>query len=303
MRVRKAVITAAGRGTRMFPATRSIQKEMLPLVDTDGVVRPTLQIIVQACVDSGIEEICVVVERGGGAGFRAHFRGLDPDEAVAFANKPWALEEASRIESLSNRMTYVEQPSPEGFGHAVLQARSFAAGEPFLLLLGDHVTTSRLGAPSCLRQVVDAMESTGGSVTGVLVETSANVPSTGIVRCALPAGMDAPEPRAVLPIERLQEKPSLDEAQALRTPGLPEGYWLGHFGIHGFAPDVFDCLQELVDNDIRVKGEFQLTSAQERLLVRAHAGTGSAYHALLVDGTRWDIGTPDEYRATIAGLG
>ncbi len=287
----------------MFPATRSIQKEMLPLVDIDGVVRPTIQIIVQACVDSGMEEICVVVERGGGAGFRAHFRGLDSDEAAAFSNKPWALEEASRIEALANRMTYVEQPTPEGFGHAVLQAREFAAGEPFLLLLGDHVTTPGPGAPSCLRQVVDAMESTGGSVSGVLVETAANVPSTGIVRCALPAGMDTPLPRAVLRIECLQEKPTLVEAQALRTPGLADGRWLGHFGIHGFAPDVFDCLQELVDNDIRVKGEYQLTSAQERLLSRAHAGTGPAYHALLVDGTRWDIGTPDEYRATVAGLG
>ena len=303
MPVRKAVVTAAGRGTRMFPATRSIQKEMLPLVDTDGVVRPTLQIILQACVDSGIDQICVVVEKGGGAGFRSHFRALDSDEAIAFASKPDALAEASRIESLARRITVVEQPSPEGFGHAVLQAREFVGDEPFLLLLGDHVTTPGPGAPSCLRQVIDAMDSTHGSVSGVLLETAANVPSTGILQCALPPTMEAPVPGAVLPIERLQEKPTLAEAGHLRTPGLPDGKWLGHFGIHGFVSEIFDCLQELVDSNIRVKNEFQLTSAQERLLARARSGTGSPYHALLVDGIRWDIGLPAEYRATVAGYG
>ncbi|MFM7320131.1 MAG: sugar phosphate nucleotidyltransferase, partial [Armatimonadota bacterium] len=129
MRVRKAVITAVGRGTRMFPATRTIQKEMLPLVDRDGIARPTVQIIAQSCVDAGIEEILIVVEKGGGGGFRSHFRPLDPDEARSFSGKEWAFAEADRIEALARRISYVEQPSPEGFGHAVLQAEPFAAGE------------------------------------------------------------------------------------------------------------------------------------------------------------------------------
>ena len=303
MTVRKAVITAAGRGTRMFPATRTIQKEMLPVVDTDGVVRPVLQIIAQSCVDAGIDEICVVVEKGGGAAFRDHFRPMDAAEAMGFAGKDWAVAEASRIEALAQRISYVEQPSPEGFGHAVLQAREFVGGEPFLLLLGDHLTTAEPGRPSCLRQVTDAMAASRGSVTGVLLEIAANVPSTGIVRCGLPGGVDAPRPGACLPIERLWEKPSLAEAESLRTPGLPDGTWLGHFGIHGFDATIFDCLQELVDHEIRVKGEYQLTSAQERLLGRALAGDGAPYHALLVDGTRWDIGVPEEYRRTVAGYG
>ena len=90
MRARKAVITAAGRGTRQFPATRSIQKELLPLVDRDGITKPTIQIILEECFAAGIEEACIVVERGGQGPFREHFRAPTDDERRVFAAKPWA---------------------------------------------------------------------------------------------------------------------------------------------------------------------------------------------------------------------
>ncbi|MFM7322409.1 MAG: hypothetical protein ACKO5K_12915, partial [Armatimonadota bacterium] len=144
---------------------------------------------------------------------------------------------------------------------------------------------------------------TAGSVTGVLIEVPHSVPATGILRCQHPDGAGAPAPGAVLPIAALREKPTLAEAEDLRTPGLPADRWLGHFGIHGFTADIFGCLRTLVEHDVRVKGEFQLTSAQELLLERSRRGEASPYHALLVDGTRWDIGMPAEYRATLAGYG
>lgn len=303
MRVRKAVITAAGRGTRMFPATRSIQKEMLPLVDTDGLVRPTLQVIVEECVASGIEEICVVVEQGGGSAFRDHFRAADRDELRGLAGKSWAIEEAERIARLAERIRYVEQPSPEGFGHAVFQSRAFVGDEPFVLLLGDHVYTVPDHAPRCVAQMISAAERGGGSVTGVRLEPEASVEVTGVVRCAPDDPARAAEPGVDHSIVALKEKPTIEEARALATPGLPVGRYFGHFGIHLFTADLFDCLGELIARDLRVKNEIQLTSGQELLLERSRRGDAPPYRALLVDGTRWDIGMPDEYLRTLAALG
>ena len=291
MSVRKAVITAAGRGTRMFPATRAIQKELLPLIDIDGFVKPTIQIIVEECLASGIEEICIVVEKGGGGPFRAHFAAPTPDERRSLEKKPVLWAQAERLETLSGRISYVEQPSPEGFGHAVFQAKNFAGGEPFVLLLGDHVYTVPPGEKRVVEQLIAAHDATGGSVTGVRFEPESDVGVTGIVK-------GIPGSGGVYGIERLQEKPSVEEVKELATPGVPDGHYLGHFGVHLFTSAIFDALDSLIVENHRVKDEFQLTSGQERLL----AG-GDPYHALLVRGDRWDIGLPGEYLKTLAEYG
>lgn len=302
MRVRKAVITAAGRGTRMFPATRAIQKEMLPIVDQDGLVKPTIQMIIEECLASGVEEICIVVERGGGAAFRNHFRAITEEEMTGFSGKDWAVTEAAKLAGMSTRITYVEQPSPEGFGHAVLQAKDFAAGEPVVLLLGDHVYSTPDNIKPCIRQAIEAAEASGGSITTVRIEPEASVGVTGIVKCDVPAG-ETPALSTALPILCLQEKPSINAVQGLKTNGLPDKTYLGHFGIHVFTAEIFECLQSLVDSNIRVKNEFQLTSGQEGLLQRAKAGSAPNYSACILNGTRWDIGMPDEYLLTLAEFG
>ena len=300
MRARKAVITAAGRGTRMFPATRSIQKELLPLVDVDGIARPTIQVIVEDCLASGIEEVCIVVERGGQGPFRDHFRAFTPDEDRAFGSKTWAVEEGARLADMAARISYVEQPSPEGFGHAVYQARAFVGDEPFLLLLGDHVYTTPGGVPSPVKQLLDIAAETGGSVTSVRLDPESAVGATGVVKCApRDPGLAADAPGQSYDILALKEKPSLDEVKALATPGVPEGFYLCHFGLHLFTPDIFSCLGELIETDTRVKNEFQLTSGQERLLARSLAGDAPPYRAAFLEGTRWDIGVPDGYLETL----
>jgi UTP--glucose-1-phosphate uridylyltransferase len=288
MRTRKAVITAAGRGTRMFPATRAIQKELLPLIDTDGLVKPTIQMIAETCVAAGIEELCIVVEKGGAGTFQEHFRAFTADEKSVFAGKDWLLAEGEKLANLAERITYVEQPSPEGFGHAVYQAKDFANGEPILLLLGDHVYT---GDP--LGQMLVAGEQSGGSVTGVRVEPESGVSVTGIIKGK------ATQTPGLYEILALQEKPTVAEVQALKTEGLADGTYLGHFGIHLFTSEIFDCLGELIATNTRVKNEFQLTSGQELLWKRNPA----AYRALLVEGERWDIGLPDEYLKTLVKFG
>jgi UTP--glucose-1-phosphate uridylyltransferase len=281
----------------MFPATRSVQKELLPLVDHDGIVKPTLQIIVADCLRAGIEEVCIVVEKDGQEPFRRHFAPLTADEAKGLKGKEWALVQADQLAEMARRITYVEQPSPEGFGHAVYQAKEFVGNEPFVLLLGDHVYTVPEGVAPVLSQMLDAGEQSGGSVTSVRHEAEKDVVITGIVK-----GKPTTTER-VYEILQLQEKPTVAEAQALKSEGVPEGYYLGHFGIHLFTPEIFDCLGYLIENDIRVKNEFQLTSGQAELLTRAQAGTAPPYSALLLNGMRWDIGLPDEYLRTLMEFG
>lgn len=304
MRAKRAVITAAGRGTRQFPATRSIQKELLPLVDTDGLTKPTIQLIVEDCLRSGIEEICVVVERNGQGPFREHFRALTDDERRVFAQKPWALHAGETLAGMARRITYVEQPSPEGFGHAVYQARDFVGDEPFLLLLGDHVYTTPEGVPSPIAQILDIGAQAGGSVTSVRLDPESVVSTTGVVGCrALREDLAADVPGQVYEILALKEKPSIEEAKALVTPGVPLGYYLCHFGLHLFTPEIFDCLGHLIENNTRVKNEFQLTSGQELLLERSLRGEAPVYKAAYLEGTRWDTGIPEGYLETLVALG
>lgn len=300
IRARKAVITAAGRGTRQFPATRSIQKEMLPLVDRDGVTKPTIQVIVEECLASGIEQVCIVVARGEQGPFKDHFSGLSEAERTVYAAKPDLLRQADMLADMERRVVYVEQPAPEGFGHAVFQARDFVGDEPFLLLLGDHVYTTPAGVPLCAAQLLDIGEQEGAnvSVTSVRLDPESEVSVTGVVKgAARNPGLRADEPGQTYDIVAFREKPTPDEARAaLATPGVPAGFYLCHFGLHLFAPAIFDCLGELIENNVRVKNEIQLTSAQELLRQR------SPYLAAYLNGTRWDTGIPKGYAETQMAL-
>src|SRR5207248_2115871 len=110
-KVNKAVITAAGMGTRHYPASATLQKEMFPLVDRDGTTKPTIQIIVEEAVESGVDEICIVASEENVDQFRRHFRGLPDDWLPLFRGKAWAMEEAEKLADLSRRIRYVIQAS------------------------------------------------------------------------------------------------------------------------------------------------------------------------------------------------
>src|SRR5258708_2894370 len=139
---------------------------MFPLVDRDGTKKPTIQIIVEEAVESGIEEVCIVASEENVDQFRRHFRGLPAEWAALFRGKTWALEEAEKLAGLSERISYVLQGAPEGYGHAVHCAREFVGQEPFLLLLGDHVYISA-SKKNCSRQIIDVFNEHGGAVSGV----------------------------------------------------------------------------------------------------------------------------------------
>lgn len=291
-RVRKAVITAAGRGTRMYPATTTIQKEMLPIMDRDGICKPAIQIIIEEALDSGIEEVCLVVNPHNRHQIEQHFAPLPPEELKQFKGKDWALLQSARIQQIAARLSFVVQDSPEGYGHAVWCARHFVGDEPFLLMLGDHIyTTSE--ERRCARQIIAVFEQYGASVSAVQQTPTELLHLFGTV-CGQRIGERPP----AYEVEAIYEKPSPEYAENnLRQAGLLHGMYLCFFGMHILTSGVFDCLQYAIDNNLREKGEFQFTSAQEQLRV-----SGERYLAFEAVGDRHDIGIPFCYAQTQASL-
>ena len=279
-RIRKGVITAAGRGTRQYPASQTVQKELFPLVDVDGYAKPTVQLLVEELLASGIEEICIVANPANVEPMRRHFS--QPPPAVSPARK-WVTTLADALADMAGRLTFVVQEAQEGYGHAVYQAREWVGDEPFLLTLGDHIYLSDQ-EDRCARQVLTAYETYQAPMTSV-----SRVPEAQLYRYGTLAGV--PLPDALPPVYELRalfEKPTVEYAREhLQTPGLPPDQYLAHFGTHAFPPVIFDCLEHLIQHDLRVRGEIQLTSAQELLLERGR------YLACEVAGVRYDMGIPE----------
>ncbi len=289
---RKAVITAAGRGTRMFPATSTIQKEMLPLMDRDGITKPSIQLIIEEALDSGIEEVCLIVNKHNRHQIEQHFSAIPAEEIKLFKGKDWALLQVARIQHIASRLTIVEQPSPEGYGHAVWCAKEFVGDEPFLLMLGDHIYTSSTDK-RCARQIIDVFESHSSSVSAVQQTPAELLHLFGTVR----GNLIESNPR-VYDIDHIYEKPPIQYAEEnLRVEGLLWGMYLCFFGMHAFTPTIFNSLQFAIDNNLRENNEIQLTSAQERL-----RQSGERYLAFEAMGERYDIGIPFGYAQTQAAM-
>lgn len=286
-RVRKAVITAAGKGTRQYPASSIVQKELFPLVDRDGLTKPVIQIIIEELLGSGIEEICIITQPGEERIYRDYFKPLTGPDAERFKGKTAALEMSGKLADYGRRLHFAVQHSPEGFGHAVYQARGFVGDEPFVLMLGDHLYISDTQV-RCTRQLIDVYESASktqpcSAVTGVQPTLEKHLHLFGALR-----GTPSALGEGIYTADLIVEKPSIELARAqLATPGLPAGNFLCHFGIHVFAPAIFESLEHLIRNDLREKGEIQLTAAQEHL-----RQTMGRYVVSVVHGLRLDTGIP-----------
>ncbi len=287
-RIRKAVIPAAGFGTRMFPASKAVKKELAPIVDADGLAKPIIQVIVEEAVRSGIEEVALVIQPGDRAVFESFFKAPLPPQHLH--RLPTALQEHARcLSDLGRRVAFIEQDRQEGLGHAVLCARDWVAGEPFLLMLGDHVFRTDTETP-CAEQVIAAQEASGGHVVGLARTPPDEVSNFGAV------GGAWIERDGLLAVAEFAEKPSLDYAEAnLRVNGLVDGF-LTFFGLYALGPAVFEHLQHLYDHNMREGGEFQLTDALSLLRQQEPC------FGCLVRGRRYDIGRPEQFLKTLAAF-
>jgi UTP--glucose-1-phosphate uridylyltransferase len=289
-KVRKAIIPVAGQGTRMFPASHATPKGLFPMVDRNGLAKPLVQLVIEDALAAGVEQVALVTGPGGDEPYRRHFSR--PNQALirSLADSPELTAEAELLTRIQEAVDFVEQPTPEGFGHAIWCARDWVGDEPFLVLLGDHVFLSDCER-SCSGQLVRAYEHTGHALSGLTPTPEHLLQYQGTMAC------EPTEHEDIYRVHLIVEKPSPETArQHLTTPGLPKDTYLAHFGMHLFTPGLFDCLTEMVERDLREKGEIQLTAAQEMLRQR------EPYFAAVVHGQRYDMGVPLGYIETQLAL-
>lgn len=289
--IRKAVIPAAGLGTRLYPASKAVKKHFFPVVDPEGVAKPVIQAILEEAVDSGIEEVCVVVQAQDVSPLRAFF-DVPPEglRTGSSPERPQVLSQARRLRDLGERLHVVVQHSQEGFGHAVHCAKAWVGDAPFLLLLGDHVYRTHTRQP-CTRQLLEAYGQLGQSVCAL-----ARTPEPKVVRYGTVAGEPLPGLPRAYRLTQIREKPAVAYARAhLRVPDLASDEYFCMFGQYALSASLFDYLGYHIDRDVRQRGEIQLTGALEML--RGREGVCGYETA----GQRYDTGMPMEYvRALVA---
>ena len=290
--VRKAVVPIAGLGTRHFPASHAVKKELYPVVGPDGIARALFHYHLLELDAAGIEQICIIVQPGEDEMVRSYLRGPGADYLKRLEKYPALLREAEQMRGFAERVTFAVQPQQEGYGHAVYQTKKFAGGEPVLLCLGDHLFRGQPVSP--FRELAQmAAVSNGRSVSAVNHISSGELKGYGTI-----AGKRRADNPRLIDVSLIIEKPDVATARAkLRVNDLPAETWLGWFGLHLLAPSIYEVLEEMIRDNVRDNGEFQLTRAQE--IQRQREG----YLALeMTDAERFDFGVPDDFVRSIAAF-
>ena len=258
MKVRKAVIPAAGLGTRFLPATKAMPKEMLPIVDT-----PTIQYIIEEAIASGIEEILIITGKHKRA-IEDHFdSSLELEYELERKGKIDLLEVTRKVSNMAD-IHYIRQKNPNGLGHAIYCARAFVGNEPFAVLLGDDIVYNSDDEQPCLLQMIEVYQRYQATVLGVQQIQREDVNKYGIVD-----GVELGE--GLYQVNDLIEKPSAEDAPS-------EIAILGRYII---TPGIFDILAHTPPGK---GGEIQLTDALRQLVKQESM---LAYHFV---GQRYDVG-------------
>lgn len=255
MKVRKAIIPAAGLGTRFLPATKAMPKEMLPIVD-----KPTIQYIVEEAIESGIEDIIIVTGKGKRA-IEDHFdHSFELEQNLFNKGKFDLLDEVQKSSKLVD-IHYIRQKEPKGLGHAIWCARKFIGDEPFAVLLGDDIVQAET---PCLKQLLEKYERYNATVLGVQTVPNDQISRYGIV------GGDQIDNR-LYSVTSLVEKPSEENAPSN----------LAILGRYILSPRIFEILNTQQPG---TGGEIQLTDAIESL------NKFEAVYAFDFNGVRYDVG-------------
>lgn len=255
MKVRKAVIPAAGLGTRFLPATKAQPKEMLPIVD-----KPTIQYIIEEAVASGIEEILIITGRNKRA-IEDHFdKSIELEMELKAKHKDELFKVVDDISNLA-QIYYIRQKEPKGLGHAINCAKTFVGNEPFAVMLGDDVVDNDV---PCLKQMIDVYNEYKTTILGVQPVAKEDVNKYGIVK-----GMHIED--GVYKVKDLVEKPDIDKAPSN----------IAILGRYIITPRIFDILNNTKPGK---GGEIQLTDALKELL------TSEAMYAYNFKGKRYDVG-------------
>ena len=255
MTVKKAIIPAAGLGTRFLPATKSQPKEMLPIVD-----KPTLQYIIEEAIESGIEEILIITGRNKKS-IEDHFdKSVELELELEQKGKDEMLEMVRDISNMVN-IHYIRQKEPKGLGHAIHCAKSFIGNEPFAVLLGDDIVDSET---PCLKQLINAYNEYKTTILGVQEVAKEDTCKYGIL------DVKHIEDR-VYKVKDMVEKPSIEDAPSN----------IAILGRYIITPEIFNILE---NQEPGKGGEIQLTDALQTL------GSQEAIYAYNFEGRRYDVG-------------
>jgi UTP--glucose-1-phosphate uridylyltransferase len=266
MAIRKAVIPAAGLGTRFLPATKAVPKEMLPVVDT-----PAIQYVVEEAVRAGLNDVLMITGRGKRP-LEDHFdRAVELERALADKGDTARLDSVQRSSDLA-QVHYVRQGDPKGLGHAVLTAEGHVGNEPFAVLLGDDLVDPR---DPLLEQMLEVQQREGGSVVALMEVEPSQISLYG---CAAVSGEGD-----VVQITGLVEKPPVDEAPSN----------LAVIGRYVLSPRVFEVLHRTKPGR---GGEIQLTDALQELV------SLEPVHGVVFRGRRYDTGDRLDYLKTVIRL-
>ncbi|UZX04049.1 UTP--glucose-1-phosphate uridylyltransferase GalU [Arthrobacter sp. CDRTa11] len=263
--VRKAVIPAAGLGTRFLPATKAMPKEMLPVVD-----KPAIQYVVEEAVKVGLNDVLMITGRNKRA-LEDHFDRVPALEATLAAKGDTAKLESIQAASNLGDIHYVRQGDPNGLGHAVLRARQHVGNEPFAVLLGDDLIDAR---DELLSTMIEVQAKTGGSVVALIEVEPDQISAYGC------ADVEEIEGESYVRIKKLVEKPDIDEAPSNLAV-------IGRYVLH---PSVFDVLERTGPGR---GGEIQLTDALQDLA--AGDGAGDGVYGVVFRGRRYDTGDKLSY--------
>jgi len=286
-KVRKAIIPIAGYGTRLYPATRWTKKEMLPLIDKDGLVKPTLLILLEQLIEAGIEEICLVV--GGEDELRNYQNILRMSIANEHFNK---LSESMKkyeetIQNIETKVNFRIQNERLGFGHAVYQCRDFCDNEPVLLLLGDTIYSSN-EKRNCTQQLIELYNDLEKPIISIHKIPFEQVSNYGIL-----SGNWLDNSHSLMDITFFEEKPDLSFAKkhlfVLNGEKKPEYYSV--FGQYIITTELFNILGNEIINKQNNKTEIDMTSSLKQFI-------GKGLTGVVLNGTMYDIGNPLSYRTS-----
>ena len=291
--IKKTIIPIAGYGTRLFPATKAVPKALFPIIGQDGLAKPVIQLIIEEALTAGVEEVCLVAQPHQVEPITGYF---SDDVADAIREKPELAEQADRLIEIGERLQFAIQSEPQGFGHAIYCAKDFAADEPVMILLGDHIYIPESNI-SCAKQLVDVYAQVGKSVTSLDICDESELSLNGIVQ-----GVASDDNQNLFELARIAEKPTVDYARGhMRV----EGFWnseqshkyLCHFGIDILTPLLFDILDYNYCNKILTHDEIQLRDAMAEMIKQ------EGMYGYRVSGNRYDTGNPQELLKTSYAFG
>ncbi|QSX05381.1 UTP--glucose-1-phosphate uridylyltransferase GalU [Sedimentibacter sp. zth1] len=260
MNIKKAVIPAAGFGTRFLPATKSVPKEMMPIVD-----KPAIQYVIEEAVEAGIEDILIITSRHKKSIEDYFDNEVELDILLDSKNKHEVVEKLKEITNLAN-IHFIRQKEAKGLGHAIWLAKTFIGNEPFAVILPDDLIYSDT---PCLKQMIDQFNKYQSTILGVQRVDEDKVNKYGII-----SGKQLSE--KIFEVDNLVEKPNVENAPSN----------VAIVGRYIITPEIFDILENL---QVGVGGEIQLTDGLLKLL------KNQSLYAYLFDGKRYDTGNTKGY--------